>query len=75
MTKIIYWCLYGRELVFRLNWFEFMVLKRVFKLNKYETHKIEIEGQKADLVVVDEAANIDFDKLQKVYLKKIGKRS
>jgi len=57
--KIIYWNLFGREITFRLNWFEFIVFKRIFKLKKYETHKVEVKGQKLDLVIVDEASNIN----------------
>ena len=54
--KKIYWNLFGKEVIFNLNWFEYLVLKRIFKKKKYKLLKSkQIRGQKLDVVIVDEA--------------------
>jgi len=54
--KKIYWELIsGKSIVFKVNWLEFIILKRIFKKQKYEIlEKNQIKGNKLDLVVHDE---------------------
>jgi hypothetical protein len=64
--KKIYWNLLGKEVMFNVNWFEYLILKRIFKNKKYEVLKSkQIRGQKIDVVMVDEASNLDFTQLLK----------
>jgi predicted ribonuclease YlaK len=64
--KKIYWNLLGKEVMFNVNWFEYWILKRIFKKKKYEVLKSQqIRGQKIDVVIVDEASNLDFTQLSK----------
>jgi len=54
--KKIYWNLLGKEVMFNVNWFEYHILKRVFKKKKYKLLRSkQIRGQKIDIVIVDEA--------------------
>jgi hypothetical protein len=64
--KKIYWNLLGKEVIFNVNWFEYLILKRIFKNKKYEVLKSQqIRGQKIDVVIVDEASNLDFTQISK----------
>jgi hypothetical protein len=64
--KKIYWNLLGKEVMFNVNWFEYLILKRIFKNKKYEVLKSQqIRGQKIDVVIVDEASNLDFTQISK----------
>jgi hypothetical protein len=65
-VKKIYWNLLGKEVMFNVNWFEYLILKRIFKNKKYEVLKSQqIRGQKIDVVIVDEASNLDFTQISK----------
>jgi hypothetical protein len=65
-VKKIYWNLLGKEVIFNVNWFEYLILKRIFKNKKYEVLKSQqIRGQKIDVVIVDEASNLDFTQISK----------
>ena len=52
--KKIFWYIYGKEIMFNVNWLEFVVLKNIFKKKKYQIKKIELRGKKIDLLVCDE---------------------
>ena len=56
--KKIYWYLFGREIIFNINYLEYLVLKRIFKNKKYEIlRKEQVLGQKIDIVIIDEYKN------------------
>ena len=56
--KTIYWNYFGKEIFFSLNWFEYLILKRIFKKRKYKSLKPkELRGHKANIVMVDEISN------------------
>lgn len=51
----VYWNLCGKEIIFDLNWLEYLVLKRIFYKRKYKILKpTKIRGEKINLVIVDE---------------------
>ena len=53
--KKIYWNVKGIEIIFNLNWFEYLILKRIFEKQKYYIPNAkQLRGQKIDLVMVDE---------------------
>ena len=56
--KKIYWIMFDKEILFRLNWLEYLVMKHIFHKRKYDIKqsKKEIIGQKYDMLVVDELA-------------------
>ena len=66
--KKMYWNLYGKEVMFTVNWFEYLVLKRIFEKKKYEILKPN-RGRKIDLVISDEAADFDFIKIKEHSLR------
>ena len=56
--KKIYWNVKGIEIVFSLNWLEYLILKRIFKQQKYFIlNKKQLIGQEFNLVIVDEYLN------------------
>ena len=56
--KKIYWNIIGKEVLFKINWFEFLILKNLFKKKKYEILKPKkLTGQKFDVVILDECEN------------------
>ena len=59
--KKIYWNLFGREVIFNVNWFEFIILKHIFRKKKYKILKSkQIQGKKINLIICDEASNLDL---------------
>ena len=64
--KSIYWNLCGKEVMFNVNWFEYLILKRIFEKKKYEVLKSkQLRGQKMDVVIIEEASNFDFTQFSK----------
>ena len=56
--KKIYWNVKGIEIVFSLNWLEYLILKRIFKQQKYFIlNKKQLIGQEFNLVIADEYLN------------------
>jgi len=54
--KTICWIRTEGTIVFKVNWFEFIILKRVFKQKRYKVMKRSkaLIGRKVDVVIYDE---------------------
>jgi len=60
--KKIFWSFFGKEIIFNLNWFEYLIFRRVFSKRKYEVRFNSgiVKGLKLDLIVYDD---VGFDKI------------
>ena len=57
--KTIYWNLQEKEILFKINWLEYFILKRIFYKRKYTILKPEaLRGKKINCAVIDESARI-----------------
>lgn len=44
--------------MFKLNWIEYFIMKRIFSKSKYKILKdVELKGKKVNLVILDEVKN------------------
>jgi len=60
--KQIFWITPRFKVRFKVNWFEYLVLKRIFKKkNAFVMDKRQFRGERAECMVVDEYSNIDFE--------------
>ena len=62
----ICWILFGKEIMFDVNWLEYLVLKRIFKKRKYEFLKSKQIRRQKTYVTFDEAST--FPKDEKINL-------
>ena len=52
--KRILWIIGRYNIEFRLNWFEYFILKRVYNKRKYSISQNKLVGTEFDAVLVDE---------------------
>jgi hypothetical protein len=66
--KLICWILKGKEILFKLNWLEYLVMKRIFNERNYKINTLpKLRGEKINLVVVDEYAKYPLKNFKKRY--------
>ena len=57
--KAIYWHMNdGKEIIFKVNWVEYFIMKRILSKRKFKIIKNKIGGEKLDLCIIDEFAKL-----------------
>ncbi len=55
MTKKIIMLLKDASVSFNVNWFEYLILRKIFRQKRYNVHRNQIKGDSAHMVVIDES--------------------
>jgi hypothetical protein len=66
--KLICWILQGKEILFKLNWLEYLIMKKIFNERNYKINTLpKLRGEKINLVIVDEYAKYPLKNFKKRY--------
>lgn len=65
--KTVYCCFPEEDIEFSLNWFEYIILKKIFEKQKFKIiKKNKLKGRKIDFLIYDEVAKIDEKTFNKI---------
>ena len=57
MKKII-WLFQDKNITFEVNWLEFIILKNIYKKQKYKINQTKFKGKDYNYVLIDEGCEL-----------------